>query len=327
MTQPPAGQDEANRPQSSRVKPASARGTAKPGDSVPLPTAPFPALPTDFGRYQVQKLLGRGQMGAVYLAHDRELERDVALKIARTSASGSPKLLERMKTEAKAAALIDDPRVCQVYEIGEIGGIRFTAQKYVPSEDLRSRLNRLGRKQAPAAAVELMLELAKGLQAAHARGVIHRDLRPENVMIRLDGTPVIMSFGLARVASMNSDAQKTQAGTVLGTAAYMSVEQARGALEEIDERSDLYALGVMLFELLTGAWPFTGNAVAIMGQKCVTDAPLFCRSIRICRRHWLTSAADCSNVGKKAAAQAVKNSSSDWSSLDWNWIGLLSRRS
>ena len=245
--------------------------TARAADSVPVATGPFTALPTKFGRYRVDKLLGKGAMGAVYLAHDTQLDRQVALKVARVSASGSAKLIQRMEQEAKAAAKIDHSQICKVYDFGEIDGIRFIALQYIDGEDLKTYLKRVGRKRDPAEAIRLVRQIAIALEAAHDKGVIHRDLKPENIMLR-KGEPVIMDFGLARRATGATDAGLTQ-GMIVGTAAYMSPEQAVGKAEGIDHRSDLYALGVILFEMLTGEWPFAGAAFEVMGKKCVQDPP------------------------------------------------------
>ena len=246
--------------------------TARAADSVPVPVGPFATLPMRFGRYEVRKELGRGQMGAVYLALDTELDRPVALKVARTSASGSAKLLKRMEIEAKSAAKVDHPQICKVYDTGEIDGIRFIALQYIEGENLKQYLKREGRKREPEEAVRLVLQMLHALEAAHDQGVIHRDLKPENVMLNKNNEPVIMDFGLARTTIASSNAGLTQ-GMIVGTAAYMSPEQAAGKAEGIDHRSDLYAVGVMLFEMLTGEWPFTGGAIEVIGKKCVQEPP------------------------------------------------------
>ena len=188
-----------NEPETSRVaKPGSkAPGeTAKATDSAPLGVGPFTVLPMQFGRYEVQKELGKGQMGAVYLAMDTELDRPVALKVARTSSSGSAKLLKRMEVEAKAAAIVDHPQICKVYDAGEIDGIRFIALQYVEGENLKQFLKRAGRRQKPKEAVRLVLQILRALEAAHEKGIIHRDLKPENVMLNKKFQPMIMDFGL-----------------------------------------------------------------------------------------------------------------------------------
>jgi serine/threonine protein kinase len=166
----------------------------RPSDDAPQNEAsqnqkagPFPQLPIQFGRYRIERLLGKGAMGAVYLAQDVQLDRPVALKVARISKAGSAKLIKRMETEAKAAANVDHPQICKVYDFGEIDGIRFIALQYIEGEDFRSYLSRVGRRREPAEAIRWIVQLANALEAAHEKGIIHRDLKPENVMINLHG--------------------------------------------------------------------------------------------------------------------------------------------
>ncbi|MBS0202358.1 MAG: SUMF1/EgtB/PvdO family nonheme iron enzyme [Planctomycetes bacterium] len=277
MAESPKRPADVSRAEASSVdKPASPAAltgaTARAADSVPLSAGPFPLLPMKFGRYRIEKMLGKGAMGAVYLAHDLQLERLVALKVARVSTAESAKLIQRMETEAKAAAKIDHPLICKVYEFSEIDGIRFIALQYIEGEDFKSYLKRVGRQREPAEALRWILQIAGALASAHEKGVIHRDLKPENIMLNLNGEPVIMDFGLARRTTGATNAGLTQ-GMIVGTAAYMSPEQAIGKAEGIDHRSDLYALGVMLFEMLTGEWPFRGTAIEVMGRKCVQEPP------------------------------------------------------
>ncbi len=249
---------------------AAASGeTNRPADSTPVVAGSFASLPAVFGRYRVEKLLGRGAMGAVYLARDTHLDRAVALKIPKVAASGSNRLLMRLETEAKAAAKLDHPSLCKVFDAGAVDGQCFIAMQYIEGETLKSQLETSSKSVAEA--VSLIVQLAEGLSEAHALGIIHRDLKPENIMINRRGTPVIMDFGLAKFSTLSGNAAATQAGTILGSPAYMSPEQASGNLKAIDQRSDIYALGVIFFELLTGQWPFTGAAMHILGQKSLLD--------------------------------------------------------
>ncbi len=271
MSQPQQPNPDPRKHAAEKQQGAASRETKRPSDSVPLTTGPFATLPARFGRYQVEKLLGRGAMGAVYLARDTQLDRRVALKIPKVAASGSKRLLQRLETEARAAAKLDHPSLCKVFDAGEVDGQCFIAMQFIEGETLKSQLETAGKSVA--AAVSLILQLASGLSEAHQLGIIHRDLKPENVMINRRGTPVIMDFGLAKFSTMTGSAAATQAGTILGSPAYMSPEQASGNLQEIDKRSDIYSLGVILFELLTGQWPFNGSAMQILGQKSLLDPP------------------------------------------------------
>ena len=274
MSAPKPPQPERKPPVAAAKPPTSPAETKRPTDSVPMQTGSFAKLPLRFGRYQVEKLLGKGAMGAVYLARDTQLDRLVALKIPKISASakGSEKLLKRLKTEAMAAAQIDHPSVCPVFDSGDLGGVPYIVMQFIEGETLKNHLK--NQAQTPQEAVELIRQLAEGLAEAHSRKIYHRDLKPENIKLNRRGVPVIMDFGLAKLATtLRADASATQAGTTLGTPAYMSPEQAGGKVEEIDHRSDLYALGVMLYEMLTGTWPFSGSAIQVMGQKSVLEPP------------------------------------------------------
>ena len=210
-------------------------------------------------------------MGSVYLARDTQLNRRVALKIPKVAAAGSKRLSARLETEARAAAQLDHPCLCKVYDAGEIDGKCYIAMQYVAGQTLKSQLDEL--RKTPEEATSLILQLAEGLAEAHELGIVHRDLKPENIMINRKGIPVIMDFGLARLSTVTRSAAATQAGTILGSPAYMSPEQAIGDVKQIDQRSDIYSLGVIFFELLTGQWPFQGAAMQILGQKSLLDPP------------------------------------------------------
>src|SRR5579871_163695 len=212
------------------------------------------------GRYRVIGLLGRGGMGEVYRATDLTLGQSVALKFLPEEASRNPRLLERFHGEVRVARLVSHPNVCRVYDIGEIAGMPFISMEYVDSEDLADLLTRIGRLPADKA-LETARKLCAGLSAAHDRGVIHRDLKPQNIMINKRGEVVIMDFGLAAIADQLSGAEVRN-----GTPAYMAPEQLRGS--EVTARSDIYALGLVLYEIFTGKRPFDAkNMQAMLSQQ------------------------------------------------------------
>jgi hypothetical protein len=227
-------------------------------------------LPERFGRYKIVRSLGSGAMGDVYLADDTQLDRPVALKIPRFSDDRDDELIERFYREARAAATVRHPNLCPVYDAGEIDGIHYLSMAFIeghPLCDLLSAKKRL----APREAATLILKLAKALNAAHTSGVIHRDLKPANIMIDAHDEPIIMDFGLSRRTN-KEDSRLTQSGLVMGSPAYMSPEQVEGESEKIGPPSDIYSLGVVFYELLTGQVPFSGSIASVLGQ-IVTVAP------------------------------------------------------
>jgi serine/threonine-protein kinase len=205
------------------------------------------------GRYRIIGLLGRGGMGEVYRATDMMLGQSVALKFLPAEASSNPRLLERFHGEVRVARQVSHPNVCRVYDIGEIEGMPFISMEYVDGEDLAALLLRIGRLPHDKA-LETARKLCAGLAAAHDRGVIHRDLKPQNIMMNKRGEVVIMDFGLAAIAGQLSGAEVRN-----GTPAYMSPEQLKGA--EVTAKSDIYSLGLVLYELFTGKKPFDARNV------------------------------------------------------------------
>jgi eukaryotic-like serine/threonine-protein kinase len=205
------------------------------------------------GRYQLLRILGQGGMGAVYQARDQELGRIIALKVIRPELAGNPSILQRFKQELILSRNVTHKNVVRIYDMGEADGTKFITMEYVEGEDLRSMLARDG-KIAPQKAAEIVQQICRALDAAHAEGVIHRDLKPQNVMLDPQGRVVVMDFGLAR--SLEAPGM-TQTGTLVGTLEYMSPEQAMGA--ELDQRSDLFAVGLIFFELLTGKVPYKAD--------------------------------------------------------------------
>jgi serine/threonine protein kinase len=227
-------------------------------------------LPERFGRYKIVRSLGSGAMGDVYLADDSQLDRPVALKIPRFSDDHDDELIERFYREARAAATVRHPNLCPVYDAGEIDGIHYLSMAFIegrPLCDLLSTKKRL----VPREAATLILKLAKALNAAHTSGVIHRDLKPANIMIDAHDEPIIMDFGLSRRTNKD-DSRLTQSGLVMGSPAYMSPEQVEGDSDKIGPPSDIYSLGVVFYELLTGQVPFCGSIASVLGQ-IVTVAP------------------------------------------------------
>ena len=208
------------------------------------------------GRYRIIGLLGRGGMGEVYRATDLTLGQSVALKFLPAEAAGNSRLLERFAGEVRVARQVSHPNVCRVYDLGEIDGAPFISMEYVDGEDLASLLPRIGRLPADKA-IETARKICAGLAAAHDRGIIHRDLKPQNIMMNKRGEVVIMDFGLAAIADQLSGAEARN-----GTPAYMAPEQLKGA--EVTARSDIFALGLVLYELFTGKRPYDAKTVALL---------------------------------------------------------------
>jgi serine/threonine protein kinase/Tol biopolymer transport system component len=215
--------------------------------------------------YQIVNLIGEGGMGEVYLATDTILGRRVALKVLPTFVSKDPERLRRFTQEARAASRLSHPNVCVVHEIGETeDGRPFIAMEYVEGVTLRERIRNQAMKLGDA--LDIAIQVAEGLTAAHEAGIVHRDIKPENIIIRPEGYVKILDFGLAKLTERHKSATTTTMptllfhstpGVVIGTAAYMSPEQARGV--DVDERTDIWGLGVVLYEMASGRAPFTGE--------------------------------------------------------------------
>jgi eukaryotic-like serine/threonine-protein kinase len=221
-------------------------------------------------RYDIVRPLGSGGMGEVYLARDRTLGRDVALKVLRSQYANDRESAERFKREATSAAGLSHPSIVQVYDRGDTeDGSSYIAMEYVPGGTLKERIVAEGPLDARLAA-GYGYQVAEALSAAHAKGVVHRDIKPQNVLITASGGAKVGDFGIARAASAAGDAQ-TKTGAVMGTAGYMSPEQALG--EPATPESDLYSLGVVLYEAVTGRLPFTADNPVAVSMKHVNEAP------------------------------------------------------
>lgn len=206
------------------------------------------------GRYEILQLLGEGGMGAVYKAMDRELDRPVALKLIRPELAANPSMLARFKQELLLAHQVTHKNVIRIYDLGDADGVKFITMEFVEGEDLRALIHE-HKKFSPEQAVEITQQICRALEAAHAVGVIHRDLKPQNVMRDSSGRILVMDFGLAR--TLEGDGM-TQTGALVGTMEYMSPEQALA--KNLDQRSDLFTLGLILYELLTGVTPFRADS-------------------------------------------------------------------
>lgn len=214
--------------------------------------------PSKYGRYRIEKLLGAGAMGTVYLAFDEKLERNVALKIPRRKLEKGSELAKRFDREAKSAAGLEHRNICAVHDVGEIDGIRYLAMSYVDGKRLSDILD-TKQRMPTSSVVALVKKLALALQAAHDKSVVHRDLKPANLMIDTEDEPVLMDFGLALQGDREHEVRVTQHGAIIGTPAYMSPEQIDGSLAEVGPASDMFSLGVIFYELLTGQLPFKGG--------------------------------------------------------------------
>src|SRR5437868_287692 len=228
---------------------------------------------TRLGRYEIRTKIGAGGMGQVYLAEDMQLRRRVALKILPLEVASNKDRMRRFTQEAQAAAALNHPHIAHIYEIGEADGVHFIAMEFVDGLTLRQLIHE--QQTNLAKLLRYLQHVAEGLAKAHASGIVHRDLKPDNIMVTRDGHAKILDFGLAKLiepqqtigthASGSSEVatallpQHSSPGTVMGTVGYMSPEQAQGKTNEIDQRSDIFSFGCILFEAVTGQKPFAGK--------------------------------------------------------------------
>lgn len=226
------------------------------------------------GRYRLDEKVGSGGMSTVYFAFDLTLERPVALKLLHREIASDSDQLERFRREARAVAKLSHPHIVTVIDAGEDGGSPYIVFEFVEGETLKQRIQRCGRLPI-AEAVAYAIEIARALAAAHAQGVIHRDVKPQNIMIDPEGSAKVTDFGIALT---QESASLTASGHVIGTTDYVSPEQALG--QEVGPQSDIYSLGVVLFEMLTGVVPFKGENQVAVAMKHVREALPDVRSLR-----------------------------------------------
>jgi eukaryotic-like serine/threonine-protein kinase len=220
------------------------------------------------GRYEITGELGKGAMGQVYKAVDPNIGREVALKTMRMDVHGmeNEEMLKRFKNEARAAGVLNHPNIVTIYDAGDVDGLFYIAMEFVDGEMLHSQMAE--QRQLPAdRVVQISRDICAGLDYAHSKGVIHRDVKPANMMITQTGVTKIMDFGIAKAGG-----GMTSTGQVLGTPNYMSPEQVKG--KELDGRSDLFSFGVMLYEMVTGEKPFAGQNVTTIIYKVVNENPV-----------------------------------------------------
>jgi serine/threonine protein kinase len=235
-----------------RLNPFLEAPTIGPGDTAP-PATSWPQIPD----YEILEVLGRGGMGVVYKARQKRLDRITALKMILAGAQAVGEEKARFRTEAEAVARLHHPNIVQIYEVGEQDGRPFLALEYVGGGSLAQHLD--GKPMPSRRAAQLIQTLAQAVQHAHEHGVLHRDLKPANILLTPEGTPKIVDFGLAK--RLDLDLGHTQTGAVLGSPSYMSPEQAAGKVRQLGPATDVYALGTILYELLTGEPPFRGTTL------------------------------------------------------------------
>ena len=255
------------------------------GSETPAPPAAHDSVPSGerIGPYTVLTFLGAGGMGEVYKAHDQRLDRDVAVKFLPCPEARNPAALERFGREARAASALNHPNICTIYDVGEFQGRSFIVMELLEGESLKDRI--LRKPVSFGEFTGLSRQVCAGLKAAHAKGIVHRDIKPANIFVTQDGQVKILDFGLAKRGAdslsasgptqSSPDATRTMSltvkGAVMGTLAYMSPEQAVG--EEVDARSDIFSLGVVLYEMATGYPPFRGKTAAGILGSILTESP------------------------------------------------------
>src|SRR5881396_3512620 len=219
------------------------------------------------GRYQVVRKLGAGGMANVYLAEDQELGRRVAIKILNDRHANDEQFVERFRREAKNAAALSHPNIVSIYDRGEAEGTYYIAMEFLEGRSLKELIVQRG--PAPVTvSVEYARQILSALRFAHRHGIVHRDIKPHNVLVDSEGRVKVTDFGIARAGT----SQMTEAGSIVGTAQYLSPEQARGS--PVDQRSDVYSVGIVLYEMLTGKVPFTGETPLEIAMKHLSEVPV-----------------------------------------------------
>jgi serine/threonine protein kinase len=236
---------------------------ASPGSAVAGPAPDVAAILAT--RYEVLESLGEGGMGLVYRVRDRETNEILALKLLRPEIARDPAMMERFKDEIRLARRITHKNVSRIYDFNRVDDLVYITMEYVDGESLRAYLKRAG-KLSPERVIDLARQIAAGLGEAHAQGVVHRDLKPENVILARDGLVKLMDFGIARALGGNTTT------TVIGTPGYMAPEQSQG--KSVDQRTDLYALGLILYECLTGRRAFAGATPVEVALKQIKERPV-----------------------------------------------------
>lgn len=226
-------------------------------------------IPRQFGRYRIGECLGKGGMGAVFKAHDTQLDRQVALKVPFLG-DDAAETKQRFYREARAAATLHHANICPVFDVGEFAGMPYLTMAFIEGRSL-AQARAAGQTFSWVQIAVLVRKLALAMHEAHERGVVHRDLKPANVLLRANNEPTIMDFGLARRSDDKKSHGLTQEGDILGTVDYMSPEQVKGDIANVGKSSDIYALGVILYELLTGRLPFEGTTTAILAYILVKE--------------------------------------------------------